>query len=96
LETLLPYQLVRNLNAIIPIATYSDFRIRKYSLAPLTNKSPETSWLKQNINDTIERLITIIDNNDIEMILCNIQLQNYTPNPVKKDLIREAIKSNLL
>ena len=29
METLLPYQLVRNLNASVPIPTFYDFRIRK-------------------------------------------------------------------
>jgi len=92
LETLLPYQLIRNLNATIPIATYYDFRIRKYSLTPLTHKLPEASWLKQDINDLFKRIITIRDDHDIEMILRNIQLHNYTPNPINRVVIREAIK----
>ena len=32
-ETILPYQLVRNLNAVVPIPTFYDFSLRKYSLS---------------------------------------------------------------
>ena len=32
METLLPYQMIRNLNATISIPTYYDFKLRKYSL----------------------------------------------------------------
>ncbi|MCF6298001.1 MAG: helix-turn-helix domain-containing protein [Flavobacteriaceae bacterium] len=91
-ETLLPYQLVRNLNATIPIPTYYDFRIRKYSLTSLDNNLPEASWLIENIQDRTKRIVTIMDESDIEMILRDIQLHNYTPNPINKRLIREVIK----
>jgi transcriptional regulator with XRE-family HTH domain len=50
LETLIPYQLVRNLNAKVPIPTFYDFKIRKYSLDELTNDLPKAEWFKEHIN----------------------------------------------
>ena len=50
LETLMPYQLVRNLNAKVPIPTYYDFKIRKYSLDQFTNDLPKAEWFKEHIN----------------------------------------------
>jgi len=50
LETLMPYQLVRNLNAKVPIPTFYDFKIRKYSLDELTNDLPKAEWFKEHIN----------------------------------------------
>ena len=50
LETLIPYQLVRNLNAKVPIPTFYDFKIRKYSLDELTNNLPKAKWFKEHIS----------------------------------------------
>jgi len=50
LETLMPYQLLRNLNAKVPIPTFYDFKIRKYSLNKLTNNMPKAKWFKEQIN----------------------------------------------
>ena len=50
LETLIPYQLVRNLNAKVPIPTFYDFKHRKYSLDELTNSLPKAKWFKEHIN----------------------------------------------
>ena len=50
LETLMPYQLLRNLNAKVPIPTFYDFKIRKYSLNKLTNNLPKAKWFKEQIN----------------------------------------------
>ncbi|MFH6767873.1 helix-turn-helix transcriptional regulator [Gaetbulibacter aquiaggeris] len=50
LETLIPYQLIRNLNAKVPIPTFYDFKIRKYSLDEITNNLPKAKWFKEHIN----------------------------------------------
>ena len=92
LKTLLPYQLIRNLNAAVPIPTYYDFRIRKYSLTPLTTEIPDASWLKEDINNFFDGIFAIRDKADIDLILRDIQLHNHSPSIVSKELIKEAIK----
>lgn len=68
-ETLLPYQLVRNLNASVPIPTYYDFNLRKYSLSQLTNRLPDAQWFKSHLDVATKRIRTLdyeIDINYIE------------------------------
>ena len=67
-ETLLPYQLIRNLNANIPIHTYYDFSLRKYSLAELTNSLPDSSWFKTYLENTTHRIRNINFEKEIEYI----------------------------
>ena len=57
--TLLPHQLIRNLNATTPIPTYYDFRIRKYCLSELNNTLPDANWFKPRINEISKRVRTI-------------------------------------
>jgi len=92
IETLLPYQLVRNLNAVVPIETYYDFRIRKYSLAPLTNELPNAFWLSEKINELTYRISTIEKEIDFDHIIKDIQFQKHSPKIIDKRLIQEAIK----
>ena len=54
-ETMLPYQLVRNLNASVPIPTYYDFSLRKYSFSELTNTLPDAQWFKKNLEITRQK-----------------------------------------
>jgi len=67
-ETLLPYQLIRNLNANIPIHTYYDFSLGKYSLAELTNSLPDSSWFKTYLENTTHRIRNINFEKDIAYI----------------------------
>jgi len=91
-ETPLPYQLIRNLNAAVPIATYYDFGIRKYSLTPLTIDLPDATWLKEDLQKFTERIITIRNDSDIDLILKDIQKHEHPIKSVNKELIRTAIK----
>ncbi len=92
LETLLPYQLIRNLNAVVPIETFYDFRLRKYSLTPLTNELPNASWLSERINEFTDRISTIEKEIDLNHIIRDIQLQKHSPKIIDRRLIQEAIK----
>ena len=90
-ETLLPYQLIRNLNASITIPTFYDFSIRKYSLTKLTNKLPDASWFKDQIDDSTKRIRTIDFERDIEYIIKYMQFHK----PVSKNIvsvIKQSIK----
>ena len=92
LETLLPYQLIRNLNAAIPISTFYDFRLRKYSLTKLNNELPDADWLKARIKDFTSRISIIESELDIDHIIKDIQLQKHSPKLIDRKLIREAVK----
>jgi len=90
-ETLLPHQLIRNLNASNPIATSYDFSIRKYSLTKLSNTLPEASWFKTQMEIETKRIRTIDYDKDIDYIVKHMQFHK----PVSKNIanvIRESIK----
>ena len=75
-ETLLPYQLIRNLNANVPIPTYYDFRIRKYALNKLNNDLPNAFWLKDRMKEFSKRIRTIELESDLEVLKKDLLLQN--------------------
>lgn len=90
-ETLLPYQLIRNLNANKPIPTYYDFSIRKYSLSELTNTMPDASWFKAQIENTTKRIHTIDYKKDIDLIVKYMQFHKTISKNIAK-VIQESIK----
>ena len=89
--TLLPYQLIRNLNAAVPIATFYDFRINKYSLSKLNNELPEASWFKQQIENATDRIRTLNFEEDFDNILKHLERIKEVPNNISQ-VIRESIK----
>ena len=91
-ETLLPHQLIRNLNSTIVIPTYYDFKIKKYSLNEVSTKLPKASWFKEQINIVTERIRPIIFETDIEYIMKYIRFQRTSAHIVNRQVIREAIK----
>jgi len=91
-ETFIPYQVIRNLNATVAIPTYYDFRIRKYSLAEISNELPETEWLKAQIEKPTERVRAIEFKSDIDSILRYSQFQHNLNKPLNRQLIIEAVK----
>jgi len=91
-ETFIPYQVIRNLNATVAIPTYYDFRIRKYSLAEISNELPETEWLKAQIEKPTERVRAIEFKSDIDSILRYSQFQHNMNKPLNRQLIIEAVK----
>jgi transcriptional regulator with XRE-family HTH domain len=88
-ETLLPYQLVRNLNAAVPILTYYDFSLRKYSLSKLSNKLPDAKWFKDSINIATQRIRAFEYESDIDYIVKYMQFHKQITKPLR-EVIRES------
>lgn len=91
-ETLLPHQLIRNLNSSITIPTYYDFRIRKYSLNNVSTKLPNAFWFKEQIDITTDRIKPINFEDDIEYIMKYMQFHKNPSDIVNRQIIQEAIK----
>ena len=89
-DTLLPYQLIRNLNATSPIPTYYDFRIRKYSLTRLNNALPDADWFKERMGELSERIRCIEPENDIEILRRDLKTQKYREDPLRLNLLKRA------
>ena len=91
METLLPYQLVRNLNASVPIPTYYDFSLRKYSLSKLTNKLPHAQWFKSNLEIATNRIRTLDYETDIEYIVRYMRFHKKITKSLRA-VIKEAVR----
>lgn len=90
--TLLPYQLIRNLNAAVPIPTFYDFRIRKYSLTELNNELPRAIWLKDRVKELSERIRTIDIKSDIDILRKDLLLQKNNEEPISRNVLSRAIE----
>lgn len=90
--TLLPYQLIRNLNASVPIPTFYDFRIRKYSLTRLNNELPEAKWLKDRVKEIAKRIRTIDVNSDMDILRKDLLLQKNNREPISRNVLSRAIE----
>ena len=89
-QTLLPYQLIRNLNAVVPIPTYYDFRIRKYSLSELNKDLPDAIWLKDRIDEVSKRIRTIDADRDIELLWQDLKTQKMGEPLLSMRLLQKA------
>ena len=89
-DTLLPYQLIRNLNAMSPIPTYYDFRIRKYSLTRLNKDLPDAEWLKERIHELSKQIRLIEPEKDIEILRRDLKTQKFGESPLKLNLLKRA------
>ena len=92
LATLLPYQLVHNLNATIPIPTFYNFKTRKYSLSGQTIELPKLGWYLDQIDIESNNLRTIDFDYDIKHLEQFIDSQKRDNTYVNYDLIKEAIR----
>ena len=90
-ETLLPYQLIRNLNASVPIPTYYNFSLRKYSLSKLTNTLPDANWFKRNINLATQRIRPLDYEADIDYIVRYMRFHKKITKSLK-EVIKEATR----
>lgn len=90
--TLLPYQLIRNLNATVPIPTFYDFRIRKYSLTELNNELPNALWLKDRVKELSNRIRTIELKSDIDILRKDLLLQKNNEEPISRIVMSRAIE----
>ncbi len=89
--TLFPYQLIRNLNASIPIPTYYDFRINKYALTELNEELPKASWFKQQLENSTDRIRAFDYESDYDYIAKYMEFHKELPNNIK-EVIRESAK----
>ena len=92
LTTLMPYQLIHNLNAAVPIPTFYNFKTRKYSLNERTNSMPEASWFKDQIEIRTNHLRKIDFDHDIKYIKSFIHSQKRDENYLNEELIKEAMR----
>ncbi len=89
--TFLPYQLIRNLNAVKPIPTFYDFRIRKYSLSELNNELPDVNSIKQSMDLSVDLIRNIDIQSDLHYVNRYIKSQYENMNIVSQDVLRQAI-----
>ena len=92
LATLMPYQLIHNLNATIPIPTLYSFTNRKYSLSNLNEKFPNPNRYKEQIEITSTNLRPIDYDLDIKYIDQFIVSQKGDKSYADHELIKEAIR----
>ena len=91
-ETLIPFQLIRNLNAIDPIPTYYDFRIRKYALTKRNNNLPEAGWLKPHLDEFSKKIRVINLATDQNILYKDLSIQKNKPNPLSLSVLQKAVK----
>ncbi len=92
LGTLMPYQLIHNLNAAVPIPTFYDFNTRKYSLSQQTNELPKLGWYIDQIDIKTNNLRTIDFDFDIKHINQFIDTQKRDKSYVNNELIKETVR----
>ena len=90
-ETLLPYQLIRNLNASVPIPTYYNFSLRKFSLSKLTNTLPDGNWFKRNIDIATKRIRALDYESDIDYIVRYMKFHKKISKSLKQ-VIQESTR----
>jgi transcriptional regulator with XRE-family HTH domain len=91
-KTFIPYQVVRNLNAVVTIPTFYSFTLRKYALAERSNKLPSVEWIKERMNDTSDRIRSIKTKSDIDQILKYIKHHDNSTKLVNPQIIEEAAR----
>lgn len=89
-ETLLPFQLIRNLNANDPIPTYFDFKTQKYSLSELAIDLPDASWYKLKMNAKTDRIRAIDLDYDFEFLMNAMQISEVCHKSMLA-LLKEAL-----
>ncbi len=92
LETLMPYQILNNLNAEVAIPTYYDFKTRKYSLDKRNKHLPRALWLKDEIEIKTVNLRTIDLDIDLKYINQFMSSQMRKVGYYNADLIKAAVE----
>ncbi|MCK5782721.1 MAG: helix-turn-helix transcriptional regulator [Flavobacteriales bacterium] len=90
--TFIPYQLIRNLNAPVPIPTYYDFSLRKYSVSELSKDLPHVDWLGSIDILSTERIRTISSDAELDLILRSTMNQPEINKKISKDILLRAIE----
>jgi len=84
--TLLPFQLIRNLNSSETIATYYDFKTRKYSLSALGNEIPDGQWVKMQMGKSTDRMRTLDADLDLSYIMAYMKIPGEKRNELHRIL----------
>jgi len=90
-KTLLPHQLIRNLNATDPIPTFFNFKTQKYSLSELSNEIPDVEWYKKKMDRTTSNMRTMDVAYDFDYMMTYLNIPEHYHHKLKK-VIRETIK----
>lgn len=88
--TFIPYQVIRNLNALVSIPTFYDFSLRKYSVSEFSNDLPDIDWIKSIKKLKSDRLRSIKSKEDIELIRKASLLQDSISEPISEELLYAA------
>ena len=91
-KTLLPFQLIRNLNANETIPTFFDFQTHKYSLSKLTLEVPDSEWFKSKMNEKTSRIRTIDVDYDFEYLMTYMNI----PKKFHKNLLYVIGEASLI
>jgi len=90
METLFPYQLVRNLNAPVPIPTHYDFIIRKYALNDIDCETPDAEFFKDQLYRDTDRIRSMVFNQDFHYLQRYMEIYKPLPGNLVK-VIQESI-----
>ena len=91
-KTFIPYQVIRNLNTLNPIATFYDFDLRKYSLTAISSVLPDADWIGSKIDVPTSRLRPIKNKEDIDNIIRFTKLQKNPLKTLNQELITAAAR----
>lgn len=93
-QTFIPYQVIRNLNAAVPLPIFYDFKIRKYSSSEISIGLPDATAFKTHL-EAVSPMIHPIADNPEKNIKNIVHFHRYlykTDKPVQGKLIDEAAK----
>lgn len=91
IETLFPYQVIRNLNAPVPIPTYYDFKIRKYALNEIDCEVPDADWFKDQLDQDTDRIRSINFEEDFHYLDRYMEFYKDMPNNLLQ-VVRESVQ----
>lgn len=92
-KSFIPYQVVHNLNATVPMPLYYDFSIRKYSLTAIEQELPDAEWFRSRKDAFSQRVKPITTPEEVECIARYHRFLYPTDKPVSKLLIRHAAQA---
>ena len=89
--SLVPFQVIRNLNSFTPIPTYYDFNLRKYSLTEYSFELPDPIWFKDRLDFENDKIRTITSD-DLGIIYRILKKRKVYDDVIGFNLIEKAIK----
>jgi hypothetical protein len=91
-HTFIPYQVIHNLNAPVPLPMYYDFRIRKYSLTEIEQEMPDANWLRERMDAVSERIRPINTDAEVEQVIRYHSFLYPTEKTINKPLLKQAVR----